>query len=62
VQADSSYGWALLADSEAGQNQDVLLVLANLPISADQGIVWAASRRLPEGSLRRWEPDYIPMP
>jgi hypothetical protein len=62
VQADSSYGWALLADSEAGQNQDVLLVLANLPISVDQGIVWAASRRLPEGSLRRWEPDYIPMP
>jgi hypothetical protein len=59
---DSSFGWKLLRDPEAGWNRDALLVLANLQLSNDQGIVWLASRRLPEGSLRRWEPDYIPLP
>jgi hypothetical protein len=59
---DSSYGWKVLNDPEAGRNVDALLVLANLSLGIDQGIVWAASRRLPEGSLRRWEPDYIPLP
>lgn len=59
---DSSIGWKLLHDPDAGQNRDVLSVLANLSLSNDQGIVWAASRRLPEESLRRWEPDYVPMP
>jgi hypothetical protein len=58
---DSSIGWNVLRDPDAGQNRDVLAVLANLSLSNDQGIVWAASRRLPEESLRRWEPDYVPM-
>lgn len=58
---DSSIGWNLLRDPDAGQNRDVLSVIANLSLSNGQGIVWAASRRLPEGSLRRWEPNYVPM-
>jgi hypothetical protein len=61
-QPRDSLGWRLLRDPEAGWNTDVLLVLVNLSVNNGQGIAWTASRRLPEESLRRWEPDYIPFP
>jgi hypothetical protein len=54
--ADS--GRQVLDDREAETNQNVLLVLANCCVS--QEIAWAATRRLPEGALKRFELDYVP--
>lgn len=58
---ESELGDRLLRDDEAGYNQDVLVVLANLFLSRDQEVTWAASRRLPESALMRWEPSYVPV-
>ncbi len=54
------FGARLLSDPEAGSNPDVLAVLANLTLSSTPEITLAASRRLPEGALMRWEPSYVP--
>jgi hypothetical protein len=53
-----SLGWALLRDEEAGANEDVLLVLANM---GWQEVMWAAARRLPETALSRSERPFIPL-
>lgn len=56
--ARTEMGWALLRDPVGSGNEDVLTVLAN---GGDQDLMWAASRRLPEGALRCMERPYIPL-
>jgi hypothetical protein len=55
----SKSGKRLLNDTEAGTNEDVLLVLANT--GPNQEIMFAASRRLPEEALRRLDYTYRPI-
>lgn len=54
---------ALLADPEIRGNEDALLVLANMTLARDdQDLVFGASHLLPEGTFRRWEWPFTPVP
>jgi hypothetical protein len=61
--SDTALGWTLLRDPEAGSNPDVLSVLVNTQLSdwPPFGVIYAASRRLPEDAFRSWEYPYVPL-
>jgi hypothetical protein len=54
-------GMHLLADPEAGVNEDVLLVLANANVESDRDARATATRRLPATALRRDGFTYRPI-
>ena len=54
-------GMRLLADPDAGVNEDVLLVLANAEVQDERDVRATATRRLPEAALRRADFTYHPL-